>query len=331
MNLERADCKSAVEQSVTPRYRFRLRPSVSCMASMILIAAILTCLHVLAQAPDVPLSKQGRFEAEAESKLSAATHELFDTTNVIKLDAVNAQLKRGYCQLDLLPPRTNRLTSRQLYTVARHSHLRVGWAYVGDKDDEWHVNLAGGYVLSTNGAVATCYHVVQPAHEIKAGCLVAVDEEDKLFPVTEILAANRYSDACIVRVAGDGLHPLPLNTNVYPGDPAYCYSDPLDHRGYFSSGIINRFYQFPGRRPFSAPAAAAFSPTRINISTDWAPGSSGSAVLDECGNAIGHVSTIATVSEQEDSEAGVLRFPGPTMIVFHEAVAARDVLLLIRR
>jgi Trypsin-like peptidase domain len=275
--------------------------------------------------------KQGRFEAEAEAKLSTATRELFDTTNVIKLDDVKAQLKRTYCQLELLPPRTNKLSSREVYHVARRSHLRVGWAYLCDKCDDWHVNLAGGYVLTTNGAVATCYHVVQPTHEIKEGCLVAADEDGKLFPVTEVLAANRYSDACIIHVTGDGLTPLPLNTNVSPGDVAYCYSDPLDHRGYFSDGIINRFYQFPGRRPFSAPAAAAFSPTRINLSTDWAPGSSGSAVLDECGNAIGHVSTIATVSEQEDTEAGVLRFPGPTMIVFHEAVAARDVLLLIKK
>ena len=32
---------------------------------------------------------------------------------------------------------------------------------------------------------------------------------------------------------------------------------------------------------------------RVNVSTDWAPGSSGSAVLDQCGNVIGHVSTIS--------------------------------------
>jgi hypothetical protein len=275
--------------------------------------------------------KQGRLAVEADNKLSTATRELFDTTNVLKLEAVKEQLKRTYCQLDLLPPRTNKLAPREIFNLARQSHLRLGWAYLCTKCDEWHVNLAGSYVLNTNGAVATCYHVVQPVHEIKEGCLVAADEDSRVFPVVEILAANRYSDACIVRVTGDGLKPLPLNTNAYPGDVAYCYSDPLDHRGYFSDGIINRFYQFPGRRPFSAPEAAAFRPTRINIGTDWAPGSSGSAVLDECGNVIGHVSTIATVSEEEDTEAGVLRFPGPTMIVFHEAVAARDVLLLIRK
>jgi hypothetical protein len=135
-------------------------------------------------------------------------------------------------------------------------------------------------------------------------------------------------------VTGEGFKPvpLPLSTNVYPGDMAFCFSDPLLNRGYFSSGIVNRFYQFPGRRPIDAPPTAAYAPIRLNVGTDWAPGSSGSAVLDDCGNAIGHVSTIGAVTEDEaaETDTGYLRIRGPTMIVFHEAVAARDVLRLIR-
>jgi hypothetical protein len=205
----------------------------------------------------------------------------------------------------------------------------VGWSYLCDKCEHWHVNLAGGYVLTADGAVATCYHVVQPRKEVRDGCLVAANEEGKVFPVTEVLAANKYSDVCILRVSGAAFVPLPLSTNVYPGDAAYCYSDPLDHRGFFSRSIVNRFYQFPGRRRISAPASASYAPTRIDVGTDWAPGSSGSAVLDDCANAIGHVSTIAAVSEEKDSGEEVTTTPGATMIIFHEAVSARDVLRLV--
>jgi hypothetical protein len=282
-----------------------------------------------AQAPDVPLFKQGRRELQYEDSIAAASKQLFAGTNVLKLKQVKEQLKRSSCQLDLPIPNTKKLSSREVYDTSRQAHIRLGWAFICDKCDQWHVNLAGAYPISTDGAVATCYHVVKPGQEIREGCLVAADEEGGVFPVMEILAANRYSDSAIVRVAGAHFKPLPLNTNVHPGDPAYCYSDPLDHRGYFSTGIVNRFYQFPGRRSFSAPASAAFAPTRLNVGTDWAPGSSGSAVLDECGNAIGHVSTIGVLSDEEVSEDGDSRLPGPTMIVFHEAVAARDVLLLI--
>jgi hypothetical protein len=281
-----------------------------------------------AQAPDVPIFRQGRNENRLEDSIQEAAKQLFSETNAVKLPEVREQIKRVTCDLQLPKPSETKLSQRELYLRARRGHLRVGWSYMCTKCDQWHVNLAGGYVLNSNGAVATCYHVINPPPELKEGCLVAADEESKVWPVTEVLAANKYSDASIIRVAGEGLVPLPLNTNVFPGDAAYCYSDPLDHRGYFSSGIVNRFYTFPGRRPVSAPRNSWFAPTRLNVSTDWAPGSSGSAVLDECGNAIGHVSTIATLSDTEEADAET-HSVGPTMIIFHEAVAARDVLTLI--
>jgi hypothetical protein len=298
-----------------------------------LLAAGLLCSglrHAPAQAPDVPIYKQGRKESEQNEKVAEAAKELYAAGKAPKLEAIKEQLKRGSCELDLPKANSKRLSSRELCVVGRRSHLRVGWCYLCGKCDQWHVNLAGGYLLTTNGAVATCYHVVQPGREIKEGCVVAADEDGNVLPVLEVLAANRYSDACIVRVERSHLKPLPLNTNVYPGDPAYCYSDPLDHRGYFSSGIVNRFYQFPGRRRFSAPASAAYAPTRVNVTTDWAPGSSGSAVLDEFGNAIGHVSTISAIEDEEESGTDQTHAGGPTMIVFHEAVSARDVLRLIK-
>ena len=299
-------------------------------------ALILFCLALsgaascFGQAPDVPLYKQGRRESQYEGTILQASKELFAGTNVLKLAGVKEQLKRPSCALALPRPGTAKLSPREVYETARGSHVRVGWSYYCKTCDQWHVNLAGGYPIAEDGAVATCYHVVNPGRDIRDGCLIAADEAGAVFPVTEILAANRYSDACILRVSGGTFKPLPLNTNVYPGDTAYCYSDPLDHRGYFSDGIVNRFYQFPGRRPFSAPPSAAFAPTRINVGTDWAPGSSGSAVLDQCGNAIGHVSTIGVLSDEEVSDEGDTHQPGPTMIVFHEAVAARDVLKLVQ-
>ena len=102
--------------------------------------------------------------------------------------------------------------------------------------------------MTADGVAATCFHVVEPARDLKEGCLVAVDEAGKVLPVVELLAANRESDAAIVRIAGSGFTPLALNTNVYPGDAAYCYSDPLDNRDYFSAGIVNRFYRPAGSR-----------------------------------------------------------------------------------
>jgi hypothetical protein len=65
--------------------------------------------------------------------------------------------------------------------------------------------------------------------------------------------------------------------------------------------------------------------TRLDVTTDWAPGSSGAAVLDEWGNAIGHVTAIAALGDSTRKQAG------PTLITLHEAVSAHDVLSLIRK
>ena len=61
------------------------------------------------------------------------------------------------------------------------------------------------------------------------------------------------------------------------------------------------------------------------MSTDWAQGSSGSAVLDEFGNAIGHVSRIRTLygAKQPDTNAA------PSVMNLHEAIPASCVLRLI--
>ncbi|HEY5912003.1 MAG TPA: serine protease [Verrucomicrobiae bacterium] len=308
-------------------WRRILQPSARFILAIAVAGPV--CPGVLAQAPDVPIYKQGRKESEQEDKISAAAKELYRGGRAANLEEIKEQLKRNSCRLSLPEVANKKLSPREICINARRSHLRVGWCYLCGKCDQWHVNLAGGYTITANGAVATCYHVVQPGKEVKEGCLVAADEDGRVFAVKEVLAANRYADACIVVIDAKDFVPLPLNTNVYPGDIAYCFSDPQDHRGYFSHGVVNRFYQFPGRRPVSAAPSAAYAPTRLNVSTDWAPGSSGSAVLDEFGNAIGHVSTISVIEDEESTEADKPNASGPTMIVFHEAVSAKDVLRLI--
>jgi len=316
---------------VSPHFKSKaaVRVTLSLVQGMAAFAVALAP-EMFAQAPDVPVYRQGRRENQYEEQVRQAAKSLFaGSGTVVKLSDVNEQLQRTSCQLELPAPKSRQLSSRELCVLARQSHLRVGWVYLCDKCEQWHVNLAGGYALTADGAVATCFHVVQPDKGMREGCLIAADEDAKVYPVTEILAAHRYSDACIVRVDIPRVAALPLNTNVWPGDLAYCYSDPLDHRGYFSTGIVNRFYQFPGRRRFSAPAGSAYAPTRLNVSTDWAPGSSGSAVLDQFGNAIGHVSTISAMADEETSDTSDSHIVGPTMIVFHEAVSARDILRLI--
>ena len=281
------------------------------------------------QASGVPVYHQD-VNAQENAELIAAANLLVKSNAALTPGVVREQLRRSSCRLEMPSPNHTKLTTREVCERARASYLRLGWFYVCTHCDQWRLTLGGGYLLTEDGAVGTVYHVVEPPRDLREGCLIAADDAGKLFPVTEILAASRDSDACILRVKGSGFVPLPLSTNVYPGDSVYCLSDPLGRRGYFSEGIVNRFFSLPERRLPYAPGAPLFAPTRMNVSTDWSYGSSGAAVLDQFGNAIGHVSIIS-VEGDESAPPGAAKETNPATMVFHEATSARDMLELLNQ
>ncbi len=293
---------------------------------LLLVCALATANPASAQSPTVPL-----FPADGrdDTALKTVAAKLRESGAFVPEATLTNQLNRTICTLTLPAPRKARLSGRELWAAARAAHVRVGWNFLCTKCNNWHLDLAGGYALTKDGAVATCQHVVKRPANFKEGSLVAADEDGHVFPVIEILAADRRTDACILRVAAKDLKPLPLQTDVTPGDRCFCFSDPLDERGYFSDGIVNRFLARYPRRETNAPPV-----TRLNVTTDWAPGSSGSAVLDEFGNAIGHVTTITTLpggnGKATDNEKGK-RAMEPTLITLHEAVSAKDVLALVQK
>ncbi|MHA3775206.1 S1 family peptidase [Verrucomicrobiota bacterium sgz303538] len=288
----------------------------------LLFSLLYTAAAAFGEAPAIPTVIEGRGPSP---ELIEAASKLRDGGGLMSAEQVAAQLDRTSCALTLPRPRDQKLNGRAIWEEARRSHMRVGYFYLCPRCENWHLNLAGGYAITADGAVATCFHVVSSKDDIRKGFLVAVTENDQVLPVTEVLAGSKLNDVCILRVKNESpLAALPLNPDARPGDDAWCYSDPLGHSGYFSKGIVNRYFQ-----PVPGKNSNQVFPRRMNVSTDWAPGSSGAAVLDECGNAIGHVSEISAQgksSQQSDKGAS-----GQTLIVFHHAVCAADVLALVRQ
>ena len=326
---------------------------------LILTLFIVFSLHLEthAQAPGVPVYKEGR-GSRAEPEARKTAQELRAKGELIDSDKVAEQLaSRLKCKITLPNPSALKLTSRELFERARKGHMRVGWFYEDKKPARsgavkpeptgkldvalepkaasknmmrWRFNLSGGFVLTSDGAVATCFHVAAPLDDETNGYLVAVDDEGHLYPVTEILAASQDTDTCIVRIKAEKLTPLPLSTDVVPGDKSLCFSEPMGKRGFYSEGIVNRFFARPLVKVRKKDPPPEHTPIWIEVSNDWAMGSSGSAVLDERGNAIGHVCEIApVVDDQVDLTAKKHPlFPG-TVIIFHDAIAAQQVLALI--
>lgn len=305
----------------------------------------------LAQAPGIPIEHQ---RTVTEKKMLEQAKALREAGRLVKAETITAQLQKPIpAPINLVKPRTKHLRGSEVAEHARKGYVRTGWYYLCKNCSNWHIRVAGGYAVAKN-AIVTCHHCVVADNTIKEGYYIAVDPEDNVLPVTAVLAKSQTMDAAILMVEGGKFTPLPLSDKVAPGDPAYCYSDPLGVDGYFSSGIVNRFYWRPGKSGTPGTVDELKS-LRVNVSTDWAPGSSGSAVLDDCGNVIGHVSTISAMSEtpprvpvvtpapekpktpstgtdeKKEPPKTVVprdRFNGATLITLHEAVPARGVIAL---
>jgi hypothetical protein len=81
---------------------------------------------------------------------------------------------------------------------------------------------------------------------------------------------------------------------------------------------------------------AAPTPVWLETTTDWAPGSSGSALIDQFGNGVGHVSEIQSVVEQalparRKNGAETVAPQLGTQIIFHQAIGAVEVRALVRK
>jgi hypothetical protein len=294
---------------------------------LLLLLALLCSASVFAQAPGVKIVHDRGEEFETLVEKANACRK---AGALLAAGSMKEQVLRTSCVLTLPKPATKKLSDREIWQRSKESHVRLGWHFLCDKCEKWHLDLSGGSFITSDGVIATCFHVVKPHAEHREAYLVAADDAGNLFPVTEVLAGNELADVALVRAkVGSPVKPMSLNTNVYPGDGAWCYSDPLGRASYFSKGMVNRFYFQEGKER-SGP--------RIEVSTDWAPGSSGAAIVDECANIMGIVSTISASrpprssgTNQPSGSAGASSAnAGATMIVFHCAARAADVVALIQ-
>ncbi len=258
---------------------------------------------------------------EPESPLVSEARALTKSGTLMSAEAFLSAMKKPLpASIALTPPGTQTLSGREIAERARATHLRAGWLYQCTKCTRWHTTLAGGYAIARD-TVATAHHVMNAPGNMQAGkgYPVIVRGEDDILPISTIIAADPGMDVTVLRVGVSDLKPLALSDDVRVGDDVFCLSDPRGVRDYFSTGIVNRIYVLDKK------TGGEFSGERIHVSTDWAQGSSGSAVLDERGNAIGHVSRIrALLGEKPENAAAA-----PTAMNLHEAVPAKSVLRLI--
>ncbi len=193
--------------------------------------------------------------------------------------------KRASVKLSQLPQSYPQLSNSEVYRRARKATLVFGRVYQCDKCDLWHGSSSGAVVIDPSGIAITNYHVMdQP----KAGAFGAMTSEGEVFAVTQVLAASEKDDLALVQLAkredGSDFDYVPLSEGDPVGTELRVVSHP-DGRFYtLSEGVIARYFVDQNSRT-----------NRVQITADYARGSSGSGVFNMQGELIGVVAATSSI------------------------------------
>ena len=203
---------------------------------------------------------------------------------VTSLAELNKQLNRKKAKIAIPEKKPSQFPPNEIYERCKSSVLMIGRIYKCDKCTKWHVGSASGFAITSDGIIATNYHVVENKDGATLG---AMDLSGKTYAVTEVLAASKADDVAILRLKGAKLTPLPLAGEAAPvGSDVSVISHPDGRYFTMTKGDVSRYYLSRAKN-MTAP--------RMAITADYAKGSSGAPVLNSEGEVVGMVSATNSI------------------------------------
>ena len=220
---------------------------------------------------------------------------------LVSTDVLRAQIHHKSFAIPLPPVSENKLEATEVYQRLLNSTLTVGDLYKCPECGEWHFNGSAGFVIAEGGIVSTCCHVVAAEDkEVTESYLVAADAAGRVYPVRGIVAADPEADTCILKLDAPGLKPLALRPAARVGERVFCLSHPGGYYFMFTEGMVarvnlkqNEMLDERGKTNGILGRPILF----LNVTAEFAPGSSGAPIVDECGNVLAQVASIADAGE----------------------------------
>ena len=268
---------------------------------------LVSCLLLIAVGG---LAQSPRFVIDDDQyaqKVTEAGARLIQERKLPPAESIRKQVQARTARLKL-PTATahQKLEPPDLCDRLRESTLAVGTIYKCPDCGEWHFNSSAGFVVAENGIICTCCHVVvgeDPGE--KEPHLVAADAAGHVYPVRGVLAADLESDTCFLQIEASGLKPLPLRTGIRAGERVYCLSHPGGYFFMFTEGMVARLNRRPndvldehGKSNGQYTRPILF----LNVTAEFAPGSSGAPIVDEAGNVVAQVASIADAGEPDTGD-----------------------------
>ena len=146
------------------------------------------------------------------------------------------------------------------------------------------IAFGSGFLINTNGLIATNYHVIEKGHSAHV-----VLADGTIFSVVGVAAYDSGADLAILKVAGQ-IHaqPLELIGNELPlvGAKVYAIGNPLGLANTLSDGLVSGHQEIP-----------IYPITMIQTTTPISPGSSGGPLVGDNGKVVG-VMTVSRLGGQ---------------------------------
>jgi hypothetical protein len=265
------------------------------------IPILLLCSLVLPLSAREPVRRFIVDDDEYLDKVAENSGRLLQAGKLKTVGWFRSHLQTRGMKLKLAEPSHQKLTGPDLCDRLRESTFAVGAFYKCPDCGQWHFNSGAGFAVGEAGIVSTCCHVLLGEEEdVRESYLVAADSAGRVYPVQSVLAADKDSDTCLLQIEAHGLRPLPLLAGARAGERVYCLSHPGGYHYMFTEGIVARLSRVRndvmdenGKTNGLMTRPILF----LNVTAEFAPGSSGAPLVDEAGNVLGQVASIADAGE----------------------------------
>lgn len=115
--------------------------------------------------------------------------------------------------------------------------------------------------------------------------LFVATEAGKVYSITSILSYSRSGDLAFFKIdtRGDRLEPMPMGQDIAVGENVHALTNPAGYPYVYTNGVVSRTFTKEADNPFG---------NRVEITADFAKGSSGGPIMDDRGNMIAMVSCL---------------------------------------
>lgn len=203
-------------------------------------------------------------------------------------------------KLNLPTPSSTPLTPEQLYTKRLNGALIFGKMYSCGECPKMHLSLiATSSAITEDGICLANYHMIHPIVS-REGILKGdsvyflADRDGQIFPIVEVMAYSREEDAAVIRVdtRGKKLEAIPLGQDAATGSHVNLISHPKQMLYTYTQGYVSRntMYNYPERPVLDL----------MEVTADFAEGSSGGPFMDDKGNLIGMVKGTTSIFYDEE-------------------------------